>query len=216
MKLSAVVLALPLFAGACAGPRFEPPLPTLPAPSPPLAPSSVQGIAQVVAPPDTLPEMPPENPVKAAVAALSGGLVTPRREWFKGLAYVPPYHPNHGYLIYVAEGSQTNLQFGKREIPETASCPDAGGILSLSWSHTGSGVAESWMLQVKAKMQAEGNGQIRCSITTSRAPYTVFFKTMPVNSPAHVTTVRWSDPYRFLAPDDGRQSAPVCQGTDGN
>jgi hypothetical protein len=65
-------------------------------------------------------------------------------------------------------------------------------------------------------MRAEGNGQIRCSITTNRGPYTVVFKTMPVNSPAHISTVRWEDPYNFLAPDNGVKSAPICQGTDVN
>jgi hypothetical protein len=208
----AAVLALPFLAGACASSGYEPPLPTLPSPAhapPPVVPV-------VVAPPETLPDLPPEDPVKAASAALRGGLVKPRREWFKGLAYVPPYHPNHGYLVYVAEGSQTNLQFGKREIPETATCQDAGVILSVAWTQTGSGASESWMLQAKAKVQGEGNGQIRCSVTTNRGPYTVFFKTMPVSSPAHIATVRWSDPYDFLAPDNGVKSAPVCAGTDGN
>lgn len=209
MKFRTAILLLPLFAGACAS-SYEPPLPTLPSPQ------QLPVVPVVELPPDTLPEMPAENPVKAAAGAVANGLVKPRKAWFKGLAYVPPYHPNHGYLVYTAEGGQTNFEFRKREIPQTATCQDGGVIMSLLWTQTGSGASESWILQAKAKMRAEGNGQIMCSITTNRGPYTVIVKTMAISSPAHIAKVRWDDPYDFLASDNGVKSAPICQGTDVN
>ena len=212
MKFRTTVLALPLVMGACAS-SYEPPLPTLPSPQ-----QLPEPPRMVVAPPDTLPDLPAEDPIKAAVAAAKKGLVKPRRDWFKGLTYMPHYHPNHGYLLFIAEGSATSLEFMKREVNGKMTCPDGGVILSPSWTQVGGGASESWILQVKAKMQAEGNKQIRCEITTNRAPsgYTVVFQTVPIGSPAHISKVRWADPYNFLAADNGVQSAPICQGTDGN
>lgn len=209
MTLRTAALLLSLAAGACV-PAYQPPLRTLPSPQQ-LPPPPMTAL-----PPDTLPALPPENPLRAASSALKAGLVTPRKAWFKGLAYVPPYHPNHGYLVYAAEGMQTNLEFARREIPLTATCQDGGVIVSLAWTQTGSGASEAWILQAKPRMIADGNGLVRCSITTSRGPYTVFLKTMPAGSPAHIATVRWDDPYGFLAPDNGAQSAPVCRGSDVN
>src|SRR5690242_19662814 len=52
-----------------------------------------------------------------------------------------------------------------------------------------------------------------CSITTNRGVYIVVVQ---VTAGTHTMIVRWSDPYGFLAPDNGLPSAPVCQGTDGN
>jgi hypothetical protein len=199
------VLALPLLAGACASSRYEPPLPTLPSPQRLPAPP-----AAGIEPPDTLPDLPPEDPVRAASGALTKGLVKPRREWFKGVAYAPPYHPNHAYLVYIPEGGKTSFQFGRREIPQVATCQDGGVILSTAWTQTGGGATESWVLDVKAKMRAPRQ---TCSITTSRGVYVVVVQT---TASTHTMIVRWSDPYGFLAPDNALPSAPVCAGTDIN
>ena len=210
MKFRTTVLALPLVMGACAS-SYEPPLPTLPSPQ-----QLPEPPRMVVAVPDTLPEMPTEDPVRAAISASKTGLIKPRKDWFKGLTYAPPYHPNHGYVVYVAEGGMSKVELMKREIPQTTTCPDGGVILSQVWTSMGAGATESWILQTKAKMQAEGNRQIHCTVVTNRGAYNIVFQTVAVGSPAHVSTVRFSDPYNLLAPDNGVQSSPICQGTDGN
>jgi hypothetical protein len=171
-------------------------------------------------PPDTLPELPKEDPIKAAAGALAQGLVTPRKAWHKGITYEPPYHPNHAYLIYIPEGGKSSLQFGKREIPEQALCEgvlpegaateDNPGIMSTTWTAMGSGASESWVLDIKVKMQAPRQ---TCTITTNRGIYIVVVQ--PTKT-THTMKVQWSDPYNFLAPDNGVQSAPICRGTDVN
>ena len=204
-------LTLPFLLGACAS-SYEPPLPTLPSPQQvPAVP-----VAETT-PPDTLPELPPEDSVKAATAALSKGLVKPRSEWFKGSTYAPPYHPNHDYLIYVPEGEKTILRFGKREIPEGDTCdgvmPEGSempGIMSTTWTQMGSGAAETWIFQIKVKMMAPRQ---TCTITTNRGVYIVVVQP---TTKTHTRKVQWTDPYNFLAPDNGVQSAPICRGTDAN
>ena len=170
-----------------------------------------------IAPPDTLPELPKEDPIKAAASAMSKGLVTPRKEWFKGLTYMPPYHPNHGYVVYIPEGQKTSFVFGKREIPESALCegvmPEGSempGIMSTAWTQQGSGASESYVLDIKVKMTAPRQ---KCSITTNRGVYIVIVQ--PTTS-THTMKVQWSDPYNFLAGDNGVKSAPICQGSDVN
>ena len=106
--------------------------------------------------PDALPELPPENPVKAAVAAQAKGVVTPRREWFKGVTYAPPYHANNSYLVYVAEGEAVSVRFCPREIPSPVVCSDGGVILSTARTQSGAGATETWTLDIKARMRAEG------------------------------------------------------------
>ena len=203
MKFRTAILALPLFAGACAS-SYEPPLPTLPSPQ------QLPALPVAGQPPDMLPDLPKEDPIKASSGAMAKGLVKPRHEWFKGVTYAPPYHPNHAYLVYIPEGGKTSFQFGKREIPQVANCQDGGVILSTVWTQTGSGASESWVLDIKAKVRAPRQ---TCSITTSRGIYVVVVQ--PTTS-THTMIVRWSDPYEFLAPDGGLPSAPVCQGTDIN
>src|SRR5690242_16167702 len=45
---------------------------------------------------------------------------------------------------------------------------DGGVILSTVWTQTGAGASESWVLDIKAKMQAPRQ---TCSITTNRGVY---------------------------------------------
>jgi hypothetical protein len=217
MTFRIAALALPFVLTACGtSSSYEPPLPTLPSPQHLPAPP----VAAAVEMPDTLPELPKEDPVKATTAALSTGLVTPRREWYKGVTYSPPYHPNHGYLIYTPEGGSTSLQFGKREIPDGATCegvvPDEmateenPGIMSTAWKSFGEGASESWVLDIKVKIMAPRQ---RCTITTNRGVYIVVVQ--PTQK-THTMKVQWSDPYNLLAPDNGIQSAPICRGTDAN
>jgi hypothetical protein len=207
------VLTLPFLVGACAS-SYEPPLPTLPSPQ------QLPALPVVEAPPDTLPEMPAEDPIKAAAAALSKGLVKPRSDWFKGVTYAPPYHPNHAYLVYIPEGQKTSFQFAKREIPEGALCEgvmpegtateDAPGIMSTAWTPMGTGASETWVLDIKVKMTAPRQ---TCTITTNRGIYIVVVQP---TTKTHTMKVQWSDPYKFLAPDNGVQSAPICRGADIN
>lgn len=213
---TAAVLALPFLAGACASSGHEPPLPTLPSPAhlPPVP-------VPVVIPdpvPDALPDLPPENPVRAAVAAQAKGVVTPRREWFKGVSYAPPYHPNNSYLVYVAEGEAVSVRFRPREVPSPVVCSDGGVILSTAWTQSGAGPTETWTLDVKARMRAGGDGRVRCRVATNFAErgYSLTLKTVPVGSRHHMQAVEWSDPYKILSTSRTVESRPVCQGSDGN
>jgi type IV secretory pathway VirB9-like protein len=203
MRLRAAVLLLPLFAAACAGPQYRPPLPTLP--------SSASLPARPVRPPppDTLPRLAPEDPVKASFAALSEGLVKPRREWFKGVTYMPPYHPNHSYLVYIPEGGVSTFQFSPGEKPQPATCADGGVILSQSWSSLGVGPSKSWVWSVKARMTAPRQD---CTVTTNRGIYSVVIQP---TTRTHTSRVRWSDPYGFLSEADP-DTPELCARTDIN
>lgn len=200
-RLTAV--GLPLLLAACAGPEYRPPLPTLP--------TAASLPAPVVrrAPPDTLPVMAAEDPVKATFAALSDGLVKPRREWFKGVTYTPPYHPNHSYLVYIPEGNSTVFMFGPGEKPQPALCSDGGAILSQAWSSMGVGPSKSWVWTVKAKMTAPRQD---CTVTTNRGIYSVVIQP---TTKTHTSKVRWSDPYGFLTEADP-ETPDVCTKADVN
>lgn len=212
---TAVVLALPFLAGACASSSFEPPLPTLPSPQQLPPPPVAQGAGAV---PDALPELPPENPVRAAAAAQSSGEKSPRREWYKGVTYAPPYHFNNAYLVYVAEGETMGVRFRPREIPSPVVCSDGGVILSTAWTQSGEGATETWTLDIKARMRAGGNGRVRCRVATNFAPrgYFLNVKTVAAGSAHHVQAVEWTDPYELLSTANFVESRPVCRGTDGN
>ena len=163
---------------------------------------------------------PKEDPIKATAAAMATGLVTPHSQWNKGLTYAPPYHPNHGYLIYTPEGRSTSLMFRKREIPLEGSCegqvpvdmqtPENPGIIDATWRNQGSGASESWIFDIRVKMTAPRQ---TCTITTNMGIYTVVVQP---TTKTHTQRVEWSDPYSLLAPDNGIQSAPICRGSDVN
>jgi hypothetical protein len=203
----AAVLLLPLLAAGCASShRYEAPLPTLPSsvslPAPPTR----------LPPPDTLPKLAPEDPIKATVGALADGLVKPRKEWFKGVTYMPPYHPNHSYLIYIPEGGVSNFEFSPGEAVKPATCGDGGTILSQSYTSMGTGPSKKWVWQVKAKMTAPRQD---CTITTNRGIYSVVVQT---TTKAHTRTIRWSDPYEFLSAVDPHNAGTdlICQKADIN
>jgi hypothetical protein len=207
MRLRTAVLMMPLLAGGCASSHYEAPLPTLPSasthlPAPPARPPL----------PDTLPKLAPEDPIKATVGALADGLVKPRREWFKGLTYMPPYHPNHGYLVYIPVGRSTSLEFSPGEKPQEATCSDSSGkILAPSWSSMGVGPSRKWVFQVKVTMEPPFPRQ-DCTISTSRGIYTIFIQG---TSSTHTAKVRWSDPYGLLSEAD--PDAPeICEKRDIN
>lgn len=195
--------ALPLIVGACAGPEYRAPLPT--------SPTTVSLPAPMArpAPPDVLPALAPEDPVKATFAALSDGLVKPRREWFKGVTYMPPYHPNHSYLVYIPEGNSTAFQFSAGEKPQPATCSDGGMILSQSWSSMGVGASKSWVWTVKSKMTAPRQD---CTVTTNRGIYSIVVQP---TTKTHTSKVRWSDPYGFLSEADP-ETPDICTPADVN
>lgn len=185
------LLASLLMAGCASQPEYKPPLPTLPSSASLPAPVAIRP-----PPPDVLPQLPAEDPVKASFAALREGMIKPRREWFKGVTYSPPYHPNHSYLIYVPEGDSTVVQFSPGEQPEPATCPDGGQILSESWSSIGQEPRKSWLWTVKVKMTAP---RMQCTITTNRGPYIIVIQP---TTKTHTSKVRFSDPYGFLEEAD--------------
>ena len=202
----AAVLLLSCLSGACSpSPGYQPPLPTLPS-----AAASLPVLAARPPPPETLPKLPPEDPVRATVTALRDGLVKPRREWFKGVTYTPPYHPNHSYLVYIPEGAVSTFEFTPGEKPRPAYCGDGGVILSQSWSHLGTGPSKAWVWHVKAKMTAPRQ---TCTVTTSRGIYRVVIQ--PTAS-THTPAVHWSDPYGFLSPADPAAPEMICQKADIN
>lgn len=200
----APVIVLPLIVGACAGPEYRAPLPTLPTVATLPAPVAVRP-----APPEVLPALPPEDPVKATMAALVDGIVKPRREWFRGATYMPPYHPNHNYLVYTPEGNTTNFVFSQGEKPREATCSDGGEILSLTWSSMGVGATKSWVLKAKAKMTAPRQD---CTITTTRGIYGVVIQP---TTKTHTSKVQWSDPYSFLSEADP-EAPDLCAKADTN
>jgi hypothetical protein len=202
------VLVAALLMGGCASqPAYQPPLPTLPS-SPPVLPEPV--VARIP-PPDVLPQLPPEDPVKASMAALREGIIKPRREWFKGVTYAPPYHPNHSYLIYIPEGNGSVFQFSPGEQPDEngATCPDGGSILDESWSSTGVGPGKSWLWTVKVRMTAPA---IQCSLTTNRGPYIIVIQP---TTKTHISKIQFSDPYSFLSEADP-ETPEICPKMDVN
>lgn len=206
MKQHSAVLLVSLLVAGCAPSHYEPPLPTLPSsttlPATPIA-------AVRPPPPETLPLLPPEDPIKATFAALSDGLVKPRRAWFKGVTYMPPYHPNHSYLIYIPEGDSSVFQFGPGETPKPATCPDGGTILDESWSSVGVGPTKSWIWTVKVKMTAP---RLQCTVTTNRGIYTVVVQP---TTKAHISKVQFADPYGFLSEADP-ETPEICPKADIN
>ena len=203
IRRQTTVAALALVVSGCADQEYRPPLPTLP--------TSVSLPAPVARrlPPETLPDMAPEDPVKATFAALRDGVVKPRREWFKGVTYMPPYHPNHSYLVYVPEGNSTTFLFSAGEKPQPATCSDGGMILSQSWSSMGVGASKSWVWTVKAKMTAPRQD---CTVTTNRGIYSVVIQP---TTKTHTSKVRWSDPYSFLSEADP-ETPDICTPADTN
>jgi type IV secretory pathway VirB9-like protein len=124
---------------------------------------------------------------------------------------MPPYHPNHSYLVYTPEGNSTAFLFGKGEKPQSSmvTCDDGGTILDPSWSSMGVGSSKSYVLTIKAKMTAPRQG---CLITTNRGIYSIVIQP---TTRTHITKVAWSDPYGFLSEPDP-ETPDVCGGGDLN
>lgn len=201
-----IVLGVPLLLAACAGqPEYQAPLPTLP--------TSVSMPVPVVrpAPPEVLPEMPKEDPIKATTGAQAAGVIKPRRDWFKGIVYAPPYHPNHSYLVYTPEGSSTVFVFGQGEKPQQsgASCDDGGELIDIAWSSMGTGAAKSYVMRLKVKVS---DVRRECTITTNAGIYSVMVQSM---TKAHTQRVKWSDPYHFLSEPD-EEAPDICNAADMN
>ena len=201
-----IVLGVPLLLAACASqPEYQPPLPTLP--------TSVSMPVPVVrqAPPDVLPEMPKEDPVKATMAAAGEGIVKPRKDWFKGIVYKPPYHPHHSYLVYTPEGNTTVFMFQPGEKPQQdgASCDDGGQLIDANWSSMGNGAGRSYVMKLKVKVS---DVRRECTITTNAGIYSVIVQSM---TKAHTRRVSWSDPYHFLSEPD-EEAPDICGGGDMN
>lgn len=202
MRRAAAFLILPLIAG-CASSKYEAPLPTLPS-------ASLQLPRAPARPPlpDTLPKLPAEDPVKAIAGATKDGLVKPRREWFKGLTYMPPYHPNHGYLVYIPFGLSSTFEFSPGEKPQDATCSDSSGnIIAPSWSSMGVGAGKKWVFQVKVTMEPPFPRQ-DCTVLTTRGIYSIYVQG---TRSTHTAKVRWSDPYGVLSEADPEAPEPCAQ-----
>lgn len=201
-----MVLALPLLAGACATqPEYRAPLPALPT----TVSLPVPVVRQV--PPEVLPELPKEDPIRATLAAGRQGIVSPHSEWFRGATYAPPYHPNHTYLVYTPEGQSTVFMFmaGEKPVSDGTSCDDAGQLLSPTWTSMGVGADRRYVLKIKTKVAGPRLG---CTITTNAGLYEV---AVVSQTKARTSRVQWSDPYHFLSEPD-TDAPDICTAADMN
>src|SRR4051794_16250794 len=102
---------------------------------------------------------------------------------------MPPYHPNHAYLVYIPEGGTSIFEFSAGETPKPASCSDSSGnILSQTWTSMGVGPGKTWVWKLKVAMTAPMQD---CTVTTNRGIYSIFIQT---TTKTHTAKIRWSDP----------------------